>query len=69
MNTRASSSALSDAEQLLRDKRAELENPAISSDGPSLVSAHAEMQKAQKNLDSLYAVWAELEEKAGNLRR
>ena len=58
-----------DAERLLQDKRAELENPAISSDGPRLVAAHAEMEKAQKNLDALYKVWAELEEKAGNLQR
>lgn len=58
-----------DAERLLQDKRAELENPAISSDGPRLVAAHAEMEKAQKDLDALYKVWAELEEKAGNLQR
>jgi ATP-binding cassette subfamily F protein uup len=60
---------IADAEQLLQDKRAELENPAISSDGPSLVAAHTEMEKAQKNLDALYEVWAELEEKSGNLQR
>lgn len=58
-----------DAERLLQDKRAELENPAISNDGPSLVTAHTEMEKAQKNLDALYEVWAELEEKSGNLQR
>jgi ATP-binding cassette subfamily F protein uup len=58
---------IADAEQVLQSKRAELENPAIASDGPSLVAAHAEMEAAQKDLDTLYARWSELEEKAGNL--
>jgi ATP-binding cassette subfamily F protein uup len=58
---------IADAEQALQSKRAELENPAIASDGPSLVAAHAEMEAAQKDLDTLYARWSELEEKAGNL--
>ena len=60
---------ITDAERLLQNKRAELENPAIASDGPRLVAAHAEMEGAQKDLDALYALWAELEEKAGNLPR
>jgi len=53
------------AEQALAAKRAQLEDPAISSDGPRLLSAHAEMEAAQRHLDSLYARWAELEEKNG----
>jgi len=60
---------ITDAERLLQSKRAELENPAIASDGPRLVAAHAEMEGAQKDLDALYGLWAELEEKAGNLPR
>jgi ATP-binding cassette subfamily F protein uup len=56
---------LAEAEQLVQSKRAELENPAIASDGPRLVAAHAEMEAAQKNLDGLYARWTELEKKAG----
>lgn len=60
---------IADAEQVLESKRAELENPAIASDGSRLVAAHAEMEKAQKDLDALYVRWAELEEKAGNLPR
>jgi ATP-binding cassette subfamily F protein uup len=55
------------AEQALESKRAELENPAIASDGFRLVSAHSELESAQKDLDALYERWAELEEKAGNL--
>jgi ABC transport system ATP-binding/permease protein len=57
---------IADAEELLRSKRAELEHPAIASDGPRLVAVHAEMEAAQKNLDELYARWAALEQKAGN---
>ena len=58
---------IAEAEQALQARRAELENPAIASDGPKLIAAHAEMEAAQKNLDALYARWAELEEKAGAL--
>jgi ATP-binding cassette subfamily F protein uup len=60
---------ISDAEQVLQRKRAELENPAIASDGTKLVAAQAAMEQAQKHLDTLYARWAELEEKAGSLSR
>ena len=56
-----------DAEHLLQTRRAELENPAIASDGPRLLAAHAEMEKAQNDLNTLYELWSELEEKAGNL--
>ena len=31
-----------------------------------MVAAHAEMETAQRELDGLYARWAELEEKAGS---
>lgn len=55
---------IAEAEQLLQSRRAEMENPAIASDGPKLLAAHAELEAAQKNLDELYARWAELEEKA-----
>jgi ATP-binding cassette subfamily F protein uup len=55
------------AEQELQAKRADLEDPAIASDGARLVAAHAAMEAAQKDLDALYARWAELEERAGSL--
>jgi ATP-binding cassette subfamily F protein uup len=58
-----------DAERVLESKRTELDNPAIASDGPRLVAAHAEMEAAQKALDILYARWAELEDKACDLPR
>jgi len=51
------------AEQLVQVKRSLLEDPAIASDGPRLLTAHAEMETAQRDLDALYARWSELEEK------
>ena len=58
---------IADAERLVQSKRAELENPSIASDGPKLLAAHSEMEQAQRDLDALYELWAELEEKVGNL--
>ena len=58
---------ITDAEQRLQSKRTALEDPAIASDGPKLVAAQAEMEAAQNDLDTLYARWAELQEKAENL--
>jgi ATP-binding cassette subfamily F protein uup len=58
---------IADAEQKLQSKRAALEDPAIASDGPRLVTAQAEMEAAQNDVDTLYARWAELHEKAERL--
>jgi ATP-binding cassette subfamily F protein uup len=58
---------ITDAEEKLQTKRTALEDPAIASDGPKLVVAHAEMEAAQRDLDALYARWAELQEKADSL--
>ena len=60
---------IADAERALKSKQAELESPAIASNSSRLVSAHAEMESAQKNLEALYARWAELEEKTEDLAR
>ena len=54
------------AEERLKNKRAAMEDPAIASDGPRLIAAHAEMEAAQKDLDTLYTRWVELQEKAEN---
>ena len=54
---------IAQAEQVLQAKRAQLEDPAIASDGPRLLSVHAEMETAQKTVDELYARWSELEKK------
>jgi ATP-binding cassette subfamily F protein uup len=54
---------VAEAEQILQAKREQLEEPGIASDGPRLVTAHAEMEDAQAKVDALYARWAELEKK------
>jgi ATP-binding cassette subfamily F protein uup len=56
---------VAEAEQVLQEKRAQLEDPAIASDGPRLLLAHAEMDEAQQIADELYSRWAELEQKKG----
>jgi ATP-binding cassette subfamily F protein uup len=58
---------IADAEQMLKAKRSELEDPAIASDAARLVAAHAEMELAEKSLEALYGRWSELEEKAGGV--
>jgi ABC transport system ATP-binding/permease protein len=54
---------VAEAEQILQAKRVQLEDPDIVSDGPRLMTAHAEMERAQERVDTLYARWAELEKK------
>ena len=54
---------IAEAEQALQAKRAQLEDPAIASDGSRLITVHEEMETAQKTVDNLYARWSELEEK------
>jgi ATP-binding cassette subfamily F protein uup len=54
---------VAEAEEALQSKREQLEDPAIVSDGPRLMAAHAEMEEAQGKVDELYARWAELEKK------
>jgi ATP-binding cassette subfamily F protein uup len=54
---------VADAEEILKAKRAVLEDPAIASDGPRLLAASAELESAQQAVDALYARWSELDEK------
>lgn len=54
---------IAEAEQALRQKRANAEDPAIASDAERLLSAHRELDLAQRDVDSLYERWAELEAK------
>jgi len=56
-------SRLAAAEEMLQSQRAQAEDPAISSDSARLLSAHAELDAAQHEVDELYARWAELEKK------
>ncbi len=51
------------AEQKLETKRAHAADTAIASDSARLMTAHAELEQAQKEVDELYARWAELETK------
>jgi ABC transport system ATP-binding/permease protein len=53
------------AEKILEQKRAAAEDPTIATDAQRLLTAHSEMDAAQKAVDQLYARWAELEEKKG----
>ena len=54
---------VADAELVLQAKREALEDPAIVSDAPKLLQAHAELDAAQAAVDGLYARWTELEGK------
>jgi ABC transport system ATP-binding/permease protein len=54
---------IAQAEESLRQKRANAEDPAIASDAERLLLAHSELQQAQKDVDALYERWAELEGK------
>ncbi|MGA7294501.1 MAG: ABC-F family ATP-binding cassette domain-containing protein [Terriglobales bacterium] len=56
---------LEEAEQLVKIKRAELEDPANATDAPRLISAQVALDAAQQALDALYTRWAELEKKNG----
>ena len=54
---------IAEAEESLRQKRANADDPAIASDAERLLLAHIELQQAQKDVDALYERWAELEGK------
>jgi len=56
---------IADTEQLVRAKQTQFEDPAIASKASQLVTAQAELEEAQKALETLYARWAELEDKSG----
>jgi ATP-binding cassette subfamily F protein uup len=54
-----------EAERNLQAKRAALEDPGITGDRMSLQNASNQLDEAQKSVDTLYARWAELEQKQG----
>jgi ATP-binding cassette subfamily F protein uup len=54
---------IAEAEQMRDATRAALNDPAVASDGPRLVALSAELDEAQKQVDVLYARWAELVQK------
>jgi ABC transport system ATP-binding/permease protein len=51
------------AEIVLEAKRVAAEDPDIARDSARLMAAHAELEQAQAEVDTLYARWAELEKK------
>jgi ATP-binding cassette subfamily F protein uup len=51
------------AEEVLEEKRQQLERPDVVSDPARLTQAAAEIDAAQDEVDTLYARWAELETK------
>jgi ATP-binding cassette subfamily F protein uup len=59
---------IAEAEERVKAKQAALEDPAIMSDAPRLVSAHAELEEVQRALDQLIERWSELEEKRAGVR-
>ena len=54
---------IAEAEERLQSRRAALEDPAIASDSPRLLAASADLEEAQKIVDTLYDRWSELEQK------
>jgi ATP-binding cassette subfamily F protein uup len=56
---------IAEAEQLLHERQAALQDTAIMSDGPRLHAASLALDAARKAVDELYARWAELEKKKG----
>jgi len=54
---------IADAEELVRIKQAQFEDPTIASNASQLVTVQTELEAAQKTLETLYTRWAELEEK------
>jgi ATP-binding cassette subfamily F protein uup len=54
---------VAEAERTLERSQAALADPKIASDGAALDEAYRAVQKAQHDVDALYARWAELEEK------
>lgn len=56
---------IAEAEEILQKKKTAAEDPAIATDATRLITAHADLEKAQHTVDELYARWAELEAKLG----
>ena len=54
---------IGEAEARLAAARTMVEDPAVATDAARLVEALAEQEKAQEEVDSLFARWAELEAK------
>ena len=58
---------ITEAEELVKTKQAVTEDPAIVTDAPRLLVAHAELEAARAELDQLIERWAELEGRRAGL--
>lgn len=56
---------IAEAEQEMKRREAQLEDPAVVRDGQRLQEAYREIESARQAVDDLYVRWAELEEKIG----
>jgi ATP-binding cassette subfamily F protein uup len=54
-----------EAERVLAERQALLQDPEVTRDGARLAEAYREMEQAQEAVDVLYTRWAELEAKIG----
>ncbi len=54
---------IAEAERKLAEKQEAANEPAIATDADGLMQAHEEVEAAQREVDRLFARWAELEEK------
>ena len=61
MSLRDIEQRIAEAEQELHARQAALQDSAIMSDGAKLHSASTQLDEARKNVDQLYARWAELD--------
>jgi ATP-binding cassette subfamily F protein uup len=56
---------IAEAEQELKKREAQMEDPAVTRDGQRLQKIYYEIEAARQEVDNLYARWAELEKKIG----
>ena len=56
---------IAEAERILSERRALLEDPGVGRDGARLAEVYREVEDAQRVVDELYERWAELEAKIG----
>lgn len=59
---------IAEAEAVLEQRKAALQDPSVVSDGRKIHDAYREMELAQAAVDALYARWAELEEKISSIQ-
>ena len=56
---------MEEADERVTSLKAKLEDPAVATNATELQATLAELETAQTEMETLYARWAELTEKAG----